>query len=160
MTTTVYVCTMAGRKGKWSRYTYPFSIDAFAQLGNALYIRAGDSIVRVSEDATTDTYGGESIAFDGTVQWGWLDFGQSGVTKQLEGFDVVASGSPSIAVGYDQRDTAAFTDAYAIDPDTLPGGIIPFPVAAPTMSVRLTFTGAPWSLSEVLLYLDDARATT
>lgn len=161
MSSTVFVYTMnrAGQVGAWSSYVLPFSVDAFAQLGDDLYVRHGDEVSRVSEDAVTDEVGGVAIPFDGTVQWNWLDFGQPGTTKMVEGFDLVGSGSPSIAFGYDQRNVAAFTAAYAIDADTMPGGMIPFPISAPSLSVKLTFAGgSAWAVQSVNMYLHDNRA--
>lgn len=158
-TTFVYTMNRTGQVGAWSRYVFPFSVDAFAQLGDDLYIRHGDEVSRVVEGALADEVGGVEIPFDGVVQWHWLDAGQPGVTKMLEGFDVVGSGSPSIQIGYDQRNVAALTDAYAIEADTMAGGMIPFPISAPSMSVKLTFAGGTeWSVQSVNLYLHDFRA--
>lgn len=155
MTSTVFVYTMtsAGKKGAWSRYIFPFAVDCFAQLGNVLYIRNGDTISMVSEEAVTDDVAGAPVNFTGIVWWPWLDFGSPGATKMLEGFDYVGTGQgPSISIGYDQRDPSIFTDGYQLDPDTLPGGIIPFPVSAPTMSVKLEFAGGEaWNVQSVLL---------
>jgi hypothetical protein len=154
----VYTMTSTGRVGAWSRYTFPFAVDAFAQLGNDLYIRNGDTVSRVVEGAPTDETADGPQGFDGTVQWNWLDFGQPGVTKMLEGFDVVSEGVPSVSVGYDQRDLAAFTEPYAVPADTLPGGIIPLPVSGPSFSLRVDFEpGVPWELSAATLYLHDNR---
>jgi hypothetical protein len=76
----------------------------------------------------------------------------------MEGFDIVGSGAPSVSIGYDQRNLAAFTDPYAVSPDTMPGGIIPLPVAAPTLSVKINFAGGQaWNLQAFQLYLDDMR---
>lgn len=153
----VYVHTLNGGKGKWSRYLFPWSVDAFAQLGNDLYIRHGDEISIVSEDVTTDDVAGVATAFAGAVQWHWLDCGQPGTTKMLESVDYVGTGqAPSLSIGYDQRNLSAFTDPYLIDADTLPGGPIPIPVAAPTFSVRLDFAGgAAWAVNAVILHVDD-----
>ena len=162
MTSTTFVCTLDGKTPKWSRYTFPFDIDAFAQLGDTLYIRTGDTVVKMVRGATTDQWedGVPGEAIPGTCQWNWLDFGQPGVTKQVEGFDLVATGSPSVSFGYDQRDTDAFTSGYAIDPDTLNGMIVPYPLMLPTLSVKLTFNAAPWSVSEFLLYTQPQRPAT
>lgn len=161
MSSTVFVCTMNGGKPKWSRYVFPWSVEAFAQLADALYIRSGDAIRVVSEQAVTDEVDGVPVPFAGTVQWGWLDAGQPGANKMLEGFDVVGTGTPSVSVGYDQRDPSAFTTPYEVDPDTMPGDIIPLPVVAPSMSVRLQYAGGEaWSLQAVNLYLHDERPTT
>lgn len=153
----VYTMTRAGRAGAWSRYVFPFAIESFAQLGNVLYIRHGDVISEVDEDAVTDEVSGVPVNFVGRFQTSWQDFGQPGVTKMLEGFDYIGTGQgPSFSLGYDQRNDAAFTTPYAVDPDTLPGGIIPLPVAAPTLSVRLDFAGGEaWSVKAVNLYFHD-----
>jgi hypothetical protein len=89
------------------------------------------------------------------VWWPWLDFGQAGIDKELGGFDLVASGSPTISIGWDQTDLAAFTTPYALPADTLPGGVIPLPVTAPTLSVRLDWASGAWTLNQVGLYLND-----
>ena len=159
MTTPVFVYTMrrAGRAGAWSRYEFPFAIESFAQLGNVLYVRHGDTISRIDEDAEADEVDGEAVPFPGLVQWPWHDFGRPGATKMLEGFDYIGTGQgPEFSVGYDQRSDAAFTPGYAIDPDTLPGGLIPMPVAAPTLSVRLTYAGGErWNVQGVHLQFFD-----
>lgn len=156
MSAEVFVYTMAAGKGRWSRYGFPFAIDAFAQLGNHLYLRSGDAIYRVDPTVSADA----GVPFPGRVQWPWLDLGQPGVTKMLESIDVVATGSPSISLGTDQRNTSAFTAAYEIPADTLPGTPIPFPVSAPSLSARVDFAadGSPWSLTAVNLLVHDDRA--
>ncbi|MGH8032029.1 MAG: hypothetical protein ACREO8_06595 [Luteimonas sp.] len=160
--TTVFVFTMNGGTGKWSQYLFPFAIEAFAQLGDDLYIRNGEAVSLVSEDAIADDIfadGVSTVEFGGMVWWHYLDFGQPGVTKMLQGVDVVASGTPSISIGYDQRDLAMFTAPYEIPADTLPGGMIPLPVSAPTMSVKLDFaSGQRWSMQAVNLIVSDFRA--
>ncbi|HFK2007190.1 TPA: hypothetical protein ACGW8W_000060 [Stenotrophomonas maltophilia] len=157
MESTVFVYTMrSGKQGAWSRYLFPFAVEAFAQLGNDLYIRHGDEISAVSDFALGDDVGGQTIPFGGTVWWPWLDFGTPGVTKMMEGFDIVSQGTPSVSIGYDQRNTAAFTEPYTVDPDTLPGGVIPFPLSAPTFSLRVDFApGKKWALTQASLSFFD-----
>lgn len=153
----VYTMNRVGQVGAWSRYVFPFEIDATAQLGETLFLRSGDSIYRVTEDATTDA----GAPIEGIVQWPWLDFGTPGVTKMLQSLDVVGEGpgNVSLQVGYDQRSVEAFTPAYTIPIDTLTGMPVPIPVSAPTLSVRLTFTGK-WSLQAVNVNLAENRRTT
>jgi hypothetical protein len=156
-TSTVFVFTMNAGKGKWSRYAFPFSVDAFAQLGNDCYIRHGDVVSKVDESAVADEVDGAPVNFDGIVQWGWLDFGSPGQTKMLSAFDIVGSGNPSVSIGYDQTDPTRFTDPYAVDPDTMTGAPIAMPVAAPTFSLKVTFPGGQkWSIQSAQLYLDDS----
>jgi hypothetical protein len=148
-TTTIFVGSMHGGRVKWSRYTFAFVLDDWTQLDNDLYIRAGDTVYVVDPEMATDA----GTEFLGRAQWGWLDLGAPGRDKNLEGFDFVGSGQPSISFGYDQRDTTLFTDAYAIDADTLVGGMIGYELVAPTFSVRLDFAGGEaWSVDQVGLY--------
>lgn len=156
--TTVFVHTLNGGAGKWSKYVFPFVVEAFAQLGDDLYIRTGDKIVRVEKGVLTDHVAGEEVPFTGLVQWPWLDNGNPGATKMLEAVDLVASGVPSISVGYNQNDLNAFTTPYTINPDTLTGGTIPIPVMGPSFSLRVNFAaGTAWSLKSAALYLEDTK---
>lgn len=158
MYTTIYVYTMrgSGKQGAWSRYLFPFAVEAFAQLGNDLFVRHGDEINRVSDYQVSDAVGGATIPFGGTAWWPYLDFGTPSITKMMEGFDIVSQGAPSISIGYDQRNLAAFTEPYAVAADTLPGGVIPFPISAPTFSLRIDFApGQKWSLTQVALSFFD-----
>lgn len=154
--TTVFVYTRNAGKGKWSRYVFPFTVDAFAQLGNDCYIRHGDIVSKVDASAVADEVNGVPVNFEGIVQWGWLDCGSPGQTKLLESFDLVASGNPSVAIGYDQTNLNSFTTPYAVGPDTEPGTPIPLPVAAPSFSPKVTFAGGEaWSVQRMTLYIDD-----
>lgn len=161
----VYTINQFGQVGKWSRYTFPFAIDAFAQLDDDLYIRSGDDLLRVDDAAWQDRQlpDGTGVPIPGTVQWPWLEFGQPGVSKQLVGFDLVGSGAPSMSIGYDQSNDAAFTPPFAVPPDTVPGMVIPLPVMAPSMSLRITYTRdaatRTWQLQAANLYLQDQRLT-
>ena len=154
----VFVHTLNAGKGKWSRYLFPFQIDAFSQLSGELFIRTGDTVVKVTEDVQTDSYQGSDIGFAGRVQWPWIDAGQPGATKQLIGFDLVASGQPFVSVGYNQSDTEMFTEPYLVPADTLTGGVIPMPLMAPSFSLRLDFAkNEAWNMRSATLYLNDGK---
>lgn len=160
MSTLIYVWTKGriGERGSWSRYVFPFDIvpGSFQLLGTDLYFRHGDVISKFSPNVMTDelTPGGEAVPFGGEVRWNYLDCGVAGQTKHMVGFDFIGSGSPSFSVGVDQRDPDVLTTPYAIDPDTLPGGIIPYEVVAPSFSFKIDFApGVAWSLKSVILYV-------
>lgn len=153
----VYTMNRGVRSGAWSRYRFPWNCEHFAHLKNFLYIRHGDSVSVVQEGALDDN----GVDFDGVIQWPWLDFGLPGVNKSMIGFDIVGLGTSNIEIGYDQTVTGTFTPSYAISPDTLPGQIIPFPIQAPSMSVRLTYDGGQaWQWNALQLYLQDMRPTS
>jgi hypothetical protein len=145
----VYTQNQIGRMGSWSRYEFPFIIDGFATLGNDLYMRGNngtnDCIYIMDEDAVTD----DGTAINGIVQWPWLDFGAVGSTKMLEAIDIVGNGTaPTVSIGYDQTNPAAFTAPYQLTADTMTGMEIPIPVAAPTMSIILNYAAGGWELQQ------------
>jgi len=143
--------------GSWSRYIFPFTIEHFAHLENTLYLRHGDIVSYVIEGSTDD----DGVGFSGVIQWPWLDFGQPGVNKLLEGFDIVAYGTSAIEIGYDQTNTNSWTASFAIPEDTYPGQVIPLPILSPSMSVRLTFDpDQAWQWNAMSLYLQDMRVSS
>lgn len=163
----VFVYTVgAGTIGRWSRYVFPWELEYAAQLGGSLYLRHGDAVSRITDaveydetlPAVDDVY--PKTYFDSVVWWPYLDFGSIGTLKMLHGFDLVATGGvPTVQIGYDQTDDSLFTDAYVIDPDTVPGdGFVPFPISGPSFSLKVTFTGGAgrfWQLNAANLYLDE-----
>lgn len=88
------------------------------------------------------------------MAWNYLDLGAIGVEKQLEGIDMVITGSAEVSIGYDQNNVALATAPYAVDGDTVPGmGLLPFPLTAPSFQVRITFLAdAPWTWSATNIY--------
>ena len=161
MSTTVFVYTMnrVGSVGAWSRYVFPFAVDAFAQLGDDIYIRSGDDVLVVDENEVTD-YAGDprEQVFTGLIQWPWLDFGAPGVTKQLVGFDIVGTGATSVQIGYDQSAKGTFTEPFLVPADSVPGMMIPLPLMAPSMSVKLTYAGGyKWQFNALNVTVSDMR---
>lgn len=162
MSTTVFVYTMsrAGEVGAWSRYVFPFHVDGFAQLGDDLYIRAGDDLLKVDNTADMD-FADDAMRenpFPGVIQWPYLDSGQPGVSKQMLGIDVVANAGagPMLDVGTDQSNPATFTTPQQLAADNLPGFMQSVPVMAPSLSLRFTYSSLDhWTLQSVTLYLND-----
>lgn len=100
------------------------------------------------------------IDFSGIIQWPYLDMGAIGVEKGLIGLDLVSTAPEgvSVSVGYNQNDRTQRTADYAVDPDTLTGQLVPFPVSGPSFDLRLTF--APnqiWEWNAANLYVQDWR---
>lgn len=158
-TDTVFIYTMnrGVQGGAWSRYVFPWTIEHFAHFENSLYMRHGDDVSFAIEGGTDD----DGTGFEGVIQWPWLDFGQPGVNKMLTGFDIVGEGTSSIEIGYDQTALGTFTTKYPIPVDTYPGQIIPMPVNAPSMCVRLTYdVDQAWQWNALNLYLQDMRVTS
>lgn len=145
----VYTLTQVGQVGAWSRYIFPFPIDAWAQEGDDLYARDGNTVYRISEDiGCRDRWTGAETGegaywerFDAIIQWPWLDMGPPGIDKQMEDFDVVGYGGVEVEVGYDQTEPGYFTEPYPVVADTLRGTTIPMPLTSPSYSVRLRYRG-------------------
>jgi WD40 repeat protein len=149
----------SGTVGKWCRYEFPFRIDAWTLLGDDLVLRADDSFVTVDDTLFTDAVWNtvESIwtteGYDGVVWWPWLDFGTPGADKEMVGIDMIASGLPTVDVGYDQKNKDRFGEAVPVPDDTLYDGPVPYEITAPTLSIRITFSGGTaWKLNAVNVY--------
>lgn len=152
----------------WSRYTFPVAIDDWTILGDDLYLRAGDLIWRVDDEAIYDDQeidpldegspGGTDVDIAGYVAWPYLDIGSMGQTKMMHGFDLVIDGACDVSFGYDQSDDSLATDPYSVTGDTLPGDMIPMPLSAPSVQLRLAFApGQRWSWKAATLYVADNR---
>ncbi len=100
--------------------------------------------------------GGSGVPFEGYIAWPYLDFGLLGIDKMMEGFDIVADGTFRVSFGYSQRDTSLATPDYALDGDTLVGGMVPMPLTAPSFQLRITFDGSQsWEWFASNLYLSN-----
>lgn len=156
---TVYVYTISavGKVGSWSRYIFPFKVEDITQLGTDIYLRAGDEVYLYDQDAVDD----EGTDFETVIQWPWLDMGSPGQTKRVIGFDIAGSGDVSVEFGYQEGSFSTFTTPFTVEPDTLPGGIIPLSVSAPSFSVRLTYQSSEaWTWDAMNIYLTDNRWTS
>ena len=158
-----FVLTISGGKSdmSWSRYVFPSAIDDWTINDTDLFLRSGDKVWKFDADTLIDDSGGANVQFVGDVEWPYLDFGALGVTKSLIGFDIVADGTFTVSIGYNQKDLSQFTTPYSIVGDTLVGDIIPLPVSAPSMQLRLQFAGnEAWEWSAAALHLKDFRRTS
>lgn len=146
----------SGTVGKWCRYVFPFSIDGWTLLGDDLVLRAGDTFVIVDAAATEDAVWNEvesiwsTQGYEGVVWWPWLDFGTPGQDKEMVGIDIIATGLPTVDIGYDQKNKDRFGEAIAVPDDTLYDGPVPYEITAPTLSIRITFEGGTaWKLNAI-----------
>ena len=101
-----------------------------------------------------------SKPIQGIMHWHHLDFSSIGVEKQFVGLDLVADAERgvNVSVGYDQRDLDARTDDYLLDDDTLPGHMVPIPVAWPSFDLWLIFEPDQfWEWSAAVIYVQDMR---
>ncbi len=176
-----FVLTINGTAGtkSWSRYIYPQAITDATLNQGSLYLRTTGSLIwRIDpaatvgiDDLNTITTAATPVAFNGVVQWPYIDMGALGINKMMIGVDIVGEGSCSIQVAYDQSDKTTFNDNalfstsghvtapyfVAID-DTVPGEPLPIPINAPSYSLILTFPGSvttanAWTWEAANLYI-------
>ena len=158
-----FVLTINGGRAdmSWSRYVFPSAIDDWTINDTDLFLRSGDKVWKFDENTLIDDSGGANVTFPGRIWWQYLDFGAIGTTKSMIGFDIVADGTFTVSVGYNQKDDTQFTTPYSIVGDTLVGDIIPLPVSAPSFQLRLVFAGnESWEWSASALHLQDFRSTS
>lgn len=134
----VYTMNRMGQAGAWTRYEFPWRVDDWCIKGEHLYLRHGDEVSRIDMNRESD--GG--TPFEWFIQWPWLDFGQMGVTKMMQGFDIIGTGVAKIEFGYDQTNGGRWTPAWELIADSVPGQLLPMPLAAPSIAVRLTYQGS------------------
>lgn len=156
----VYSQSRLGKVGAWSRYIFPWAIEALAQIKGVLYLRAGNAVFVLDDNAIADgaIADASTTGFAGTVWWPYLDLDNPGGNKQLVAVDVVGYGNPSVSIGYDQTNAAAYTTPCLIPADTVAGMKVPIPVTAPSMAVKVVYAaGQAWQLNAVNLYLNDLK---
>ena len=160
-----FVLTMNAGKGdmSWSRYVFPAAITDWTILNKDLYLRSGDKILRVDEAAVRDEQVGDpatsGVLFTGQLWWHYLDFGGLGDDKMMLGFDLVGDGAVTITFGYDQTDVSKVTADYVLtDINSIPGTMIPMPITAPSIQMRLVFSSdQEWEWAAAAIYLQDNR---
>jgi len=158
-----FVLTLNGGKAdmSWSRYVFPSAIDDWTINDTDLFLRSGDKVWHFDDTILIDDSGGANVTFPGNIFWPFLDFGALGVTKSMIGFDIVADGTFTVSIAYNQKDDTQFTTPYSIVGDTLTGDIIPMPVSAPSFQFKLVFAGNEvWEWSATALHIQDFRSTS
>lgn len=157
----VFVLTInAAKKKSWSRYVFPSAITDWTMDGNTLVLRSGVKVWEMDDETLVDDDGGEDVEFSGVVHWPYLDMGALGLEKMLVGLDLVATAPEgvSVSIGYNQNNIAQRTADYEVDPDTLTGQMVPFPVSGPSFDLKLTFApGQAWEWQAANLYVQDWR---
>ena len=160
-----FVLTMNSGKGEmsWSRYVFPAAIDDWTILDKDLLLRSGDKILRLDEAAVRDEQVGDpatsGVLFTGQIWWHYLDFGGLGDDKMMLGFELVGEGAVTVTFGYNQNDVSQATANYTLtDMNSIPGTMIPMPITAPSIQMRLVFSSdQEWEWTAAAIYLQDNR---
>lgn len=151
----VYSISRTSKIAAWSHYFLPQPADAFAELGQTLYIRCGDDVFKLD----TDVHADQGQAFEVIVQLPYMDLKKPGHTKRIFGADLVLEGKCDFSVGFDVRDETAFTDPVTVKGNTRGGGMIPVECCGTEFSLKFrNFDTKPFRLDAVTLYFDDLGA--
>lgn len=117
----VYSFSRTGKISAWSRYQFPFDVDDFTELEGDLYLRTGDNVYRMDDQATSDA----GIPIRVSVEWPFLDFKSPGDLKMVHGLDAVMIGTATLAHRFDARDAGMVTPGTPVSGDTRPGEMTP-----------------------------------
>lgn len=147
----VYSISRTAKIAAWSRYILPAPVDAFAELNQIFYIRAGDNVYKLDDAASTDN----GTIFETLIQLPYMDLKSPGQLKILHGIDVVTEGGCEVSIGFDVRNPDYFTDSFKVSGNTRPGGMIPIGCTGTEFSLKFrNFDDKPFRLDSVSLYYD------
>lgn len=147
----VYSISRTAKIAAWSRYFLPSSVDAFAEMGQELYIRSGDDVFKLDPNTYTD----DGLQFEVLLDLPYMDFKSPGQLKHIYGADVVVDGKCDFSIGFDVRDQDAYTTPVKVKGNTRPGGMIPVECAGTEFSLRFrNYDSAAFRLDSVTLYYD------
>lgn len=147
----VYSISRTAKIAAWSRYFLPNAVDAFAELGQELYIRSGDDVFKLDPN----TYNDDGLQFEVLLDLPYMDFKSPGQLKHIYGADVVVDGKCDFSIGFDVRDPDAYTTPVKVKGNTRPAGMIPVECAGTEFALRFrNYDSAPFRLDSVTLYFD------
>lgn len=147
----VYSISRTSKIAAWSRYELPVSVDAWAELGGVLYIRAGDDVYCMDEDGYSD----DGKAFEVVLQLPYMDFKTPGYLKRIYAVDLVMEGESYVSVSMDARYPEDFTAEVRVAGNTRGGGLIPLECNGTEFSFKFrNVTDKPFRLDALSVYYD------
>lgn len=151
----VYSVSRSSKIAAWSRYTIPFTVDAFAELNGELYFRSGDVVYRFTPDAYDD----DGQPFEVLLELPYMDLKAPGQLKRLMGVDMVMEGECDFSIGFDVRDPDCYTPVVRLRGNTRPSGMIPMEGCGTEFSLRFrNMSKKPFRLDAVTLYYENLGA--
>ena len=147
----VYSVSRTSKIAAWSRYELPFPVDAMDELDGVLYLRSGDDIYKLDENAHTD----DGTPYEVMLELPYMNFKSPGVLKRVYGVDLVMQGECFFSMGFDVRNTKAVTSEVRVVGNTYGGGLIPLEVAGTEFSPRFrNVTGEAFQLDALTVYYE------
>lgn len=119
------------------------------ELNGALYLRCGDDIYQLSDDAHTD----DGTPFEVAIELPYMDCQAPGELKRLMGAHVIAEGDCTLSIAYDESAPHAATPPVRVSGRT--AGRLPFHLRSRAFAVRVRNRNAqPFRLDAVTLYIE------
>ena len=147
----VYSISRTARIAAWSRYFLPSDVDAFAELGQELYIRSGDSVYKLDPSVSSD----DGTQFEVLLDLPYMDFKTPGQLKRIYGADLVMEGSCEFSIGCDVRNPDAYTTPVKVRGNTRPDSMVPVECAGTEFSLRFrNYDNKPFRLDAVTIYYE------
>ena len=147
----VYSVSRTSKIAAWSRYELPFPVDAMDELDGVLYLRSGDDVYKLDENAHTD----DGTPYEVMLELPYMNFKSPGVLKRVYGVDLVMQGECFFSMGFDVRNTDAVTSEVRVVGNTYGGGLIPLEVAGTEFSPRFrNVTGEAFQLDALTVYYE------
>lgn len=147
----VYSISRTARIAAWSRYFLPSEVDAFAELGQELYIRSGDSVFKLDPAVSSD----DGQQYEVLLDLPYMDFKTPGQLKRIYGADLVMEGSCEFSIGMDVRNPDAYTTPVKIKGNTRPDSMVPVECAGTEFSLRFrNYDNKPFRLDAVTIYYE------
>lgn len=147
----VYSVSRTAKIAAWSQYFLTQPVDAFAELGQELYIRSGDSVYKLDPDVCSD----DGTQFEVLLDLPYMNFKTPGQTKRIYGVDLVIDGRCEFSIGYDVRDKDAFTTPVKVKGNTRPSGMVPVECCGTEFSLRFrNYDDKPFKLDAVTIYYE------
>lgn len=75
----VYSVSRTSRIAAWSRYDLPVTVDAMDELNGVLYIRSGDDVYKLDEEAHTD----DGQEYEVVLELPYMNFKTPGILKRV-----------------------------------------------------------------------------
>lgn len=147
----VYSVSRTSKIAAWSRYELPFAVDAMDELNGVLYLRSGDNVYQLDENAYTD----DGREYEVVLELPYMNFKMPGVLKRVYGIDLVIQGECYFSMGFDVRNLEAATDEVRVVGNTYGGGLIPVEVTGTEFAPRFrNVTNQPFQLDALTIYYE------
>ena len=135
--TAVLTKSSRDRLEAWSVYTFAIPFGQMAHVGERLYVREGNSIYAMDDQATLDGEGQEDEPFELIVETPFYSFGTEGQFKQFQSMEAILEGYGTIDHCVNPNDNDDRTAPFQLAGDSRPHPTMPLGILAPALSTKI-----------------------